>query len=155
MTCNSYVNDVVMQNIWFSRTFWFTSWTQVSQFIKFFLKWVCSYLASCNKNELFCCVVVVFNIPHEKHSEISKYLLITEHYLTYVAPSRNFTPIHNIFTQKFQASNSRNLKFHEHLCIKTTISKLSQVDGLPSINSVLTCPFTFIRYWLKLRTEQT
>jgi len=95
------------------------------------------------------------------------YLLIIEHYLTYVAPSGYFTinvricsclkempPIHNIFTQKLQASNSRNLKFHEHLCIKITISKLSHVDGLPFMNSFLTCPFIFIRYWLDLPTEQ-
>jgi len=118
---------------------------------------MCSYTGSCNKNELFCCVM--FNTPHEKRSGICMYLLITEHYLTYAAPSGYFTinvkiclclkempPFHNIFTQKLQASNSQNLKFHEHLCIKTTISKLSQVDGLPSTNSFLTCPFIFIRY---------
>lgn len=165
MTCNSFVNDVKSRKISDFQGLSNSHLGHKSLSLKFFEMDV--FLLSIMQQEwtvLLCSV----QYSHWKHSGICMYLLITEYYLTYVAPSWYFTinvriclclkempPIHNICTQKFQASNSRNLKFHEHLCIKTTISKLSQVDGLPSINFFLTCLFIFIRYWLDLRTEQT
>jgi hypothetical protein len=105
---------------------WFSTWTQVSRFIKFFKNGcVLPQAHAARKN----CCHVMFNTPsNEKNSGICMYLFITEHYyLTYVAPSGYFTiniriclrlrqtpPIHSIFTQKLQASNPQNLKFHEY-----------------------------------------
>lgn len=124
ITCNLYVNDVKSCKISYFQALSGSHLGHKSVSLLIFLKWMCFYTGSCNKRESFS--RVIFSTPHnENHSAICIYLMINEHYLTYVAPSGYFTinasvclclketpPIHNIFTQKLQASNSQNLKFH-------------------------------------------